>query len=170
MKERIKISENFFLDEFVPKELHDLIKKGEAKLSDYQDVRIPVLVQWIRTQVGKSVNINNWIDGGEFDERGVRMPNTKTGAAKSRHKFEQKDGIITRKSDAIDIQIGIMNGRQMYEWAQENKEALFGLGVRTIEHFTLTPGWLHLDLHPRTNAKETITIVTLTGVAATWAI
>ena len=159
------------MDEFCPKEIHDLIEKGDAKLSDYQDVRIPVLAQWIRNQVGKSVNINNWIDGGSFDERGVRMPNATTGAPKSRHKFEKNNvGEITRKSDAIDIQIGTMSGKEMFDWAQENKEALFGLGVRTIEHFTLTPGWLHLDLHPRTNHKETITIVTLKGVAATWAI
>lgn len=168
---RIKVSENFFLDEFVPKEIHELIEKGDAKLSDYQDVRIPVLVQWIRNQVKQSVNINNWIDGGQLDERGVRSPNTSTGAKKSRHKYEDDEaGNIIRKSDAVDIQIGSMSGRQMYDWAQENKEALFGLGVRTIEHYTLTPGWLHMDLHPRTSAKETITIVTLTGIAATWAI
>lgn len=167
---RIKVSENFFVDEFCSKEIHDLIENGEAKLSDYQDVRIPVLVQWIRNQVGRSVNINNWINGGQLDERGVRMPNTSTGAPKSRHKFEEKDGEVIRKSDAIDIQIGTMSGREMYEWAQENKEALFGLGVRTIEHYTLTPGWLHMDLYPRTNHPNTITIVTLTGVAATWTV
>jgi len=168
---RIKISENFYLDEFVPKELHDLIEKGSAQLSDYQDTRIQILVQWIRNNVGKSVNINNWINGGSMSERGVRMPNTSTGASKSRHKFEKNNvGEIIRKSDAIDIQIGTMSGKQMYDWAQENKEALFGLGVRTIEHFSLTPGWLHMDLHARTNAKQTITIVTLKGVAATWTI
>lgn len=166
---RIKLSENFFVDEFCPKEIHDLIEKGEAKLDDYQDVRIPVLVQWIRTQVKQSVNINDWIHGGGLDERGVRMPNTTTGAKKSRHKFEKdKDGNIIRKSDAIDIHIGTMSGKQMYDWAQENKVALFGLGVRTIEHFSFTTSWLHMDLHPRSNAKETITIVTPKGVAATW--
>jgi hypothetical protein len=97
------------------------------------------------------------------------MPNTSTGAKKSRHKYEvNAEGKIIRKSDALDIQIGTMTGKQMYDWAYENKEQLFELGVRTIEHYTLTPSWLHMDLHPRTNAKNTITIVTLNGVAATW--
>jgi hypothetical protein len=171
MKTRIKVSENFFVDEYVPKEIHDLIEKGDAKLSDYQDERIPVLMQWIRTNTGLSVTLNNWINGGPFDERGVRMPNTSTGASRSRHKFEKNlSGKIIRKSDGIDSQIGTMNGKQMFEWAEKNKIALFGLGVRCIEHYSFTPGWLHLDLHPRTKIKDEITIVTLKSIHSTWKI
>lgn len=166
---RIKLSENFFVDEFCPKEIHELIEKGKAKLSDYQDERIPVLVQWIRTREGVSVNINNWSSGGELDERGVRMPNTSTGASKSRHKYEMKDGKIIRKSDGIDIQIGKMTGKEMFEWAKKNMVALHGLGVRCIEHYSLTPNWLHMDMRPLKQANE-IVIVDLKTIVETWKI
>jgi len=168
--ERIKITENFFLDEFCGKDLHDKIKNDPDALYQYLDKRIVILVQWIRTQTGKSLMINTWANGGALKERCIRMPETKTGASKSRHKinFDAK-GLITKKCDAVDITIGSMNGEKMYNWAQENKIALHGLGVRCIEHYSLTSVWLHLDMRP-TKFQNIINIVDLSKVVDVWKI
>ncbi len=175
MNQRIKISENFFLDEYVPKELHDKIiadttDGNYAKtLAIYQDERIPVLMQWIRNTVGISVAGNDWWDGGDLDERGVRMPNATTGAPNSKHKYKLESGVITRRSCAQDCQIGKQNGKKMFDWAWTNRVALHGLGVRCIEHYSITPGWLHMDMRPLMD-KQSIIIVDKKDIITTWKI
>lgn len=170
MMEKIKVSDNFTLDEFCPKDVYEKIKDNPERIYDYLDKRIVTLAQWIRTRTGQSVMVNNWANGGSLDERCVRMPNTTTGASKSKHKFVVgDDGKILRKCIAIDITIGKMNGKEMYDWAKENMTALHGLGVRCIEHYSLTPQWLHIDLRELPQANEII-IVDLTSVKTTWKI
>jgi hypothetical protein len=136
---RISLSDNFFLDEFLPREF-------------YQNLERQVnIAQFIRTTSGQSCTINNWWHGRNLNNRGFRF-NTTVGSPISQHK----------QMNAIDLNIGNMTGQQMYDWAVTNARGLFNLGVRRIETPTLTPTWLHLDCKPHN--ERAILIINLTSV------
>jgi hypothetical protein len=145
MSERIKVSDNFFLDEFINP--NDYAKYG-AKSIALVDNRLFKIAQYFRTELGLPVTINNWYTGGQYKESGLREQNTTTGAKLSAH----KNGL------AIDIKVKGMSGQQMYAWAKSRAKELYELGVRRIETPTLTPTWLHLDLklHQHPNAIAVI--------------
>lgn len=143
---RTKVSTNFFADEF--------LYPGETDINKI-DRRLIDIAQFIRTKTGKSVTINNYATGGQYKESGLRDPNTSTGASKSAHKVGK----------AIDVKIAGMNGQQMYQWAKDHQKELYALGVRQIEHYSLTASWLHLA----TRGQEgMIQIIDLSKVVEVW--
>jgi hypothetical protein len=121
--QRIKLSDNFNLDEFVSREFYTGLE------------RMVNIAQFIRNKTGQSVTINNWWHKGQFNNRGHRMPNTTVGSPTSEH----------RVMNAADFNIGTMTGAQMVAWVEANAKELYALGVRRMESATLTPTWLHLD-------------------------
>jgi hypothetical protein len=139
-RQRIKLSDNFHLDEFVPREFYVNLERQVN------------ITQFIRTRTGLPVTVNNWWGGGRLQERGLRMPNSTVGGALSQH----------RLMNAGDISIGNWTGKQMYDFVVENARALFNLGVRRIETHTLTPTWLHLDCKPHN--ERAILVLDLTRV------
>jgi hypothetical protein len=144
--DRIKVSANFYADEF----LHP----GETDITKI-DSRLIDIAQHIRTTTGKSVTINNYATGGQYKESGLRSATTSTGAKKSAH----KEGM------AIDVKIAGMNGEQMYQWAKQHQKELYALGVRQIEHYSLTATWLHLA----TRGQEgMIQVIDLSKVVEVW--
>jgi hypothetical protein len=130
-RQRVKLSNNFNLDEFVSREFYQGLE------------RMVNIVQFIRTSTGVGVTINNWWGNGSLNNRGHRMPNTTVGSATSEH----------RVMNAVDINIGTWTGQQMFEWAERNAAELYRLGVRRIEDPKLTPTWLHLDCRPHTERE-----------------
>lgn len=174
---RIKVSDNFFLDEFIcPCIYHD----RQEKSIEHIDNRLIALAQWIRSKTGVSITINNYwryyleninnakvvemvyANKSVFKERGLRNINTGTGAKLSAHKTGQ----------AIDVDITGMTANAMFTWAKENKADLYRLGVRRIEHYSLTGGtgrgWMHMDVKGADN--KTIKIINLTSVVDVWKI
>jgi hypothetical protein len=139
-KQRIKISSNFNLDEFIPKEFYISLE------------RLVNIAQFIREKTGESVTINNWYNGGTLNNRGFRMPNSTVGAPASQHKI----------MNAIDINIGRWTAAQMLQFIKNNSKELYNLGVRRIEDIKLTPTWLHIDC--REHNEKCINIIDLTKV------
>jgi hypothetical protein len=141
-KDRIAISENFFLDEFIPKDFLNGLRKWVG------------VTQWIRETTGLVTRINTYYKTGTNDgqNRGFRMPYTTVGSSTSRH----------RVMDAVDINIGVMTGKEMYNWALENADTLYKLGVRRIEYHKLTPTWLHMD--GKEHGEDCIQIIDLDSV------
>ena len=131
--ERVKVSRNFFADEFLHPQETDISK---------MDSKIIIVAQWLRDQLGKPVTINNWATGGHYHESGLRSLTTKTGAKKSAHKPLPEHGGIGK---AIDIKIKGMTGQQMFDWALKHQMELYALGVREIENAVFTKSWLHLS-------------------------
>lgn len=85
MIDRIKISENFYLDEYIPKELY-MSTENKTELLSLID---PVLIesdQKLRYVFGE-ITINNWFIGGDRIYSGFRPINCKIGAKGSDHKF-----------------------------------------------------------------------------------
>jgi hypothetical protein len=50
---------------------HVYHKFGETAWN-FLDDKAVITMDWIRRTLGKSITINNWKDGGDFDERGLR--------------------------------------------------------------------------------------------------
>lgn len=122
---RVKVSKNFFEDEFV-------YPGGDfAKV----DPKLVTIAQWLRDQLGKSITINNYATGGQYKESGLRDVNTTTGAKRSAHK----------EGKAIDIKVSGMSAKDVYEFCLKNSDKLYELGVREIEDQRFCPSWVHLS-------------------------
>lgn len=128
----MKVSENFWLTEFIPKNVYE--EYGDKSLQ-FIDERIITIAQFIRDHFGKPVTINNWYDGGQYNESGYRSPNTKTGAFRSQHKSGR----------AIDIKVSGLLPKEVYDHIMAHEELFISVGVTAMENITSTPTWVHLD-------------------------
>lgn len=130
---RIKISDNFFLDEFVSREIY---QSRPDRGRSFLDPRIIWACQWLRDVTGRPVRLNNWWDGGKLQERGHRNWSTKTGATWSQHKFGR----------AGDVSVDGMTPRKVVELIRQHEKFFVGNGwITTLEDPAFTPTWTHLD-------------------------
>lgn len=136
----MKVSDNFELQEFVPKDVYEMF--GDRALS-FLDKRIIDVVQLLRDLSGRPIIINNWHNGGKFSESGYRTPNTKTGARYSQHKFGR----------AADVKVTDMSPKDVVELIKKNEALFMAAGLTTIENVEHTPTWTHLDCR-WTNSKK----------------
>ena len=135
--ERIKVSENFYLDEFIDPVTYS---RFGAKSQRYIRQEIIKIAQTLRSFSGLSCEINNWATGGAYEESGLRNFETSTGAKYSAHKF----------GGSVDIKIGDLDSHEMAKIIIDNYEDIFKpLGVTRIEDPSYTKGkyrsWLHID-------------------------
>jgi hypothetical protein len=82
-KTRVKVTENFFLDEFFDKETYSL--NTEEDLRACLDMNFINDLQKLRTDVGAIFTINNWFTGGVYQWRGARNYKCKHYKAGSMH-------------------------------------------------------------------------------------
>lgn len=127
----MKVSSNFILQEFIDPVTFKEHQNDSIKLIDK---RLVDIAQYVRTLTGLSCIINNWHLNGSYSESGLRRKDSKTGAKYSAHK----------EGKAIDLKISNWSGKKMYQFILENLNPLYSLGLRQIEHFEVTPTWLHL--------------------------
>ena len=99
---RIKVSKNFYLDEFIDKGIYN---RFEAKSQRYIRPELIKIAQIVRDYTEKSVTINNWSTGGSYKESGLRSFKTSTGATYSAHKY----------GAAMDLKIGFMDPDRDWE-------------------------------------------------------
>jgi hypothetical protein len=140
---RLKVSKNFYLDEFVPRSIY---KKYGFKSIWFLDPRLIDLAQGIRDFLGVPVTINNWMTGGRRQYSGYRPPRSSVGAYYSQHKFGRALDIKVKLS-ALDLH----SYEGLRDIIRNNYKHFKTLGVTTIEKNTKT--WLHLDMR-QTNEKE----------------
>ena len=129
---RIKISKDFYIDEFVPKSIYDAFG---AKARWYINPTTVEIAQFVRDHFGKAVTINNWATGGQYQERGYRVPSTTNGAKYSQHKL----------GNAVDFSIAGMTSKQIYDYIMAHEELFIQVGVTTMENVEYTKTWNHLD-------------------------
>ena len=109
---RIKVSDNFYLDEFVNPTTYN---KFGYKSQRYIRPELIKIAQCLRSFTGLPCTINNWASGGAYKESGLRDFHTTTGASYSAHKF----------GAAIDIKIGDLTSVQMAQIIIDNYEDVF---------------------------------------------
>jgi hypothetical protein len=85
----MKLHPNFSLHEFIPQELYSRVEKQE--LTEFVAVGLinPLVYQFIfefRELIGKSIRVNDWMYGGEFNNRGYRLPSWGGDKNLSQHK------------------------------------------------------------------------------------
>lgn len=145
---RIQISENFKLDEFIDPVTYE---KFGARSVMFIRKEVILAAQYIRSTTGLSITVNNWANGGAYKESGLRNFNTSTGASYSAHKF----------GAAADLKIGDLDSFEMAAIIKKNWQELYKIGVRRIENPEATKGknrsWLHFDSY-ETQTKELIIV------------
>lgn len=119
-------AKDFWLTEFVSKEVYE--RMGDRSIH-LLDPRLFVIAQVIRNYVDTPITVNNWFNGGKYQERGFRLLNTLTGIDTSYHKvgkatdiswdFKVKDidtvvGYILYNKHLF-MQLGL-GGIGVYEW------------------------------------------------------
>lgn len=132
--QRIKITNNFYIDEFVRK---DFYEKWGIRSIHWIRPEVIRIDQFIRERYGIPIIINNWATGGDRQNSGLRYPIADIGAGDSFHKF----GCATDKKF-------VGQNPAFYDEVREdiikNWHSLFKpLGLTTIEANTYT--WLHTD-------------------------
>lgn len=133
----MKLTENFSLEEFIPKEIYTQF--GDSSLW-FLDPRLPVLVQAIRDMLGKPITIN----GNGNNYCGFRPKNCTVGADNSQHRFGR----------AADLHMD-MDYEKARQFIRDSFKALNLLGLTTIEKDTGT--WLHIDMR-WTDNKELLEV------------
>ena len=154
---RIKVSKDFFLDEFIPPEMYG---RFEAHALMWIRPEIISIAQELRNTFGRTI-VNNWSAGGNnspeeffsfnkelqkgfFTESGLRLPVTTTGAKYSMHKF----------GCAADLKFVHVSPDEVRKYIVRHYKSRFQtLGLTRIEKDT--PTWLHIDI-ANTNSTNLI--------------
>jgi hypothetical protein len=133
MSKRLKISDHFYLDEYITPDMY--IKWGDKAIWWIRPelVRID---EFLRTRFNIPMVINDWWVGGDRTQSGLRYPQATIGAGDSMHKFGvASDTQFVGKPNSFydEVRQDIIDNFDVY------KE----LGLTTIE--ANTPTWLHKD-------------------------
>lgn len=138
---RVKISRNFFLDEYIPEGLYHQLESKPHILIGLLDKRLIAADQRLRNVFGP-VTINNWATGGDRNWSGIRTPGSPFYSATSQHSWG-------RASDKIFVQA---TPEEVRDYIKENWKKL---GITCIEE---NVGWVHSDVRYVMNQKELLLV------------
>jgi hypothetical protein len=141
----MQIRPNFDLREFVPPSVWEDF--GWAARW-FLDPRMLDLAQFYRDFFEAPVRVNDWHYGGDFTERGFRLPSTETGAELSQHKFGR----------AFDCNVKGMTPDEVRSQIKENENLFMRKGLTTLESGAIATTWVHSDI--RTTDRNSILMVT----------
>lgn len=127
----MKLSNNFDLVEFVPKDLYDV---GEDYAIRFVDMRCVALAQYLKDLYKTKVTINDWAWGGTYNDSGFRTQRSKYWTPLSPHSRGLSIDVKIEKYDAETIRKNIRNNYADYK----------KLGLTIIEKDT--PTWVHLSV------------------------
>ena len=169
--ERIKVTENFYLDELV--DPYSYLNDHDNGLSRL-DMDAVNCLQLFRDLYGKPLKVNTWwklfislyMEGIETPNiiykiensdsvrkfSGFRPKHCPIGAAKSAHKLGKAFDI---KGDSGKYEAII----------KENVKAFLAMGLKRIENPKITRGWLHIDTEERNHKKGAIRVINLSSHA-----
>lgn len=129
----MKISSHFYVEDFVPKIIHDQF--GDKAIWFIS----PFMVNYaelLRNRFGKEVIINTWKNGGTLENRGYRLPDCATGGKLSQHKLR----------NAIDTNVLGVSPEAVAKDITENFSIYSKVGLTTIEDIKFTTGKTEGDL------------------------
>lgn len=129
--------DHFDLEELVSEKVFK--KYGQGAWAFF-DPRALMVLDWLREAIDRPITINNWVWGGDLDERGFRS---------------NLDSIVKNKTDedilycsahmrgmAFDLNVEGMTTQEVKDWLDANKDSL-PYNIRIEEN---THGWLHFDV------------------------
>ena len=127
--ERIQLARNFWLDEYIPKELYLQYIGREHILIGLLDERLIQADQKLRNKFG-AVTINNWWHGGVRNWSGIRTSDSPYYSFTSQHTWGRASDKIFSKVTAEEVRAYIR-----INWAE--------LGINCIEDKV---SWVHSDV------------------------
>jgi len=141
----MQVRPNFDLREFVPPSVWN--RFGTAS-QWFLDPRMLDLAQFYRDYFEAPVRVNDWHYGGDFTERGFRVPDTNTGARLSQHKFGR----------AFDCNVEGYTPDEVRREIKQNEKLFMEKGLTTLESGDIATTWVHSDI--RSTDRNSIFIVT----------
>lgn len=164
---RIKVSKNFYADEFIDPYSYLTLPDNGLSLID------PCIIdctQFLRVKYGKAITVNNWWamyeqltkEGKSVeeiieiletaksirDQSGFRPAHSTVGGKGSQH----------RKGKASDSR---GDEQELLKIIKDNAKEFYLLGLRRIENPEITKGWLHMDTSESNHKKGFIRVVNL---------
>lgn len=130
-EKRIKVTENFFLDELLHPDIYFKVKDPRRFL----DMRVVYGLQFLRDKAGIPFTVNNWAKGGARKLSGIRPMYTTKGALFSMHKFGRAYDPVCDSGPELLHQIIKENEGELIQSQRITR-------VEAIEH---TPTWTHID-------------------------
>jgi hypothetical protein len=128
----MKISKHFDFEELVPPSIW---KTYGIASRQFLRPELITSLDLLRDILGRPVTVNNWHAGGAYKESGYRLPDTRTGARYSQHKF----------GAAADVKVPGMTPREVLAVILNNQQRFIEAGLTTYENPDFTPTWLHVD-------------------------
>lgn len=120
----------------------DVFNKYGERAWEFFEPQLLWTIDFIRHNIGKPMTVNNWKNGGQFSQRGLRcnmcqIPRDKT-----------KAGVVYMSSHnlgkAVDFDVKGMKASEVREWLKLNKEHLpFNICVEDGVN------WVHIDLRDK---------------------
>lgn len=149
---RVQLHTNLFLDEYIPKKLYQRPYIKGDRWYKKEDAFFAVLIrklnknliqadQLLRNRFG-AITINNWIDDGPFENRGLRVCGTDVGAELSDHFQGNASDKTFANATAEEVRKDIERKWQFY-------------GITIIESDT---GWLHSSVAWVFNQRELLIV------------
>jgi hypothetical protein len=125
----------FKLYELICPEVYN--KFGDMAWQFFDD-KIVVNIDWVRRTLNKFITINNWHEGGEFDQRGLRCIQCKIVSDACHQGQVYVSGHILGK--AFDFDVEGMTADEVRVWVALNKDKL-PYPIRLEENVS----WVHMD-------------------------
>jgi len=122
----------FKIFELVDKKTYEKYKNRPDYLLRFFDPRILWTMDSIRNHFKRSVTVNDWYWGGNYQYRGLRPFNCKIGAILSMHKYGR----------AIDSKMEDMSAEEIRQDIFNNQDADRYKYITRVE---MKVSWLHLD-------------------------
>jgi len=113
---------------------------------NFLDPRLVELMNVIRAKIGKAIYVNNWADGGNYDERGLRCIQCSIVKKKIEENELYMSGHLLAKANDFEV-LGLL-AEEVREWLIIHKNwwpYSFRLEGKV--------SWVHLDLYNNTDNK-----------------
>lgn len=127
--DRIKLTTNLYLDEYIPREMYIKLATKPHILEGLLDPSLVKADQMLRDHFGP-VTINNWWTGGDRQWSGIRTPESSLFSFTSQHAHGRASDKIFSKASAEEVRLYISK-----HWRE--------LGITCIEG---NVSWVHSDV------------------------
>lgn len=129
-------SKYFRIEELVSEKVY---KRYGEKAWEFIDTRLIKAIDLLREHFNKPITVNNWLWGGNLEQRGLRA---------------NKDEIVANKKDlyisqhclgkAVDFNVKGLSVQEVYNEILKNKDKFYL--ISRIENIKDTPTWIHIDV------------------------
>lgn len=130
------VSKYFKIQELVSEAVY---KKYGEKSWEFIDYRLIKVLDLLREHFNKPIIVNNWLWGGNLQQRGLR-------ANKDELVANKKDYYISQHclGKAVDFNIKGLSAQEVYDEILRNRDKFYL--ISRIENIKDTPTWVHIDV------------------------